>query len=121
MRARAHTEPVAVTPVAEVVPAALAGSGPVRDLVVPVAVGAQEPLGELIERRDAVIVGLRRGGASPPALHRPPAGPGPVGDGLLRLEGELQRIAGEVVGPERRRRLEVFAPGRHRLAGPSED
>ena len=121
MRARAHTEPVTVTPVAKVVPAALAGTGPVRDLVVAEALTAQELLGELVQRRDAVVIRLRRGRASPPALDGPPTGARPVGDGLLRLERELQRIAGEVIGPQRGRSLEVFAPGRRRLPGPAED
>src|SRR6185436_13435883 len=65
--------------------------------------------------------GLRRGRASPPALDGPPTGPGPVGDGLLRLQRQLQRVAGEMVGPQRRGSLEVFAPASGRLPGPAED
>src|SRR5438093_1086513 len=98
MRSGANTEPVAVAPVAQVVPATLAGTGPVRDLVVPVAVLPQDPFGELVQPYDTGIVWLRGRRALPPALHRTPAGARPVRDRLLGLQGQLQRVAGEVVG-----------------------
>src|ERR1700687_2098921 len=97
MRARTHTEPVAVPPVAEVVLAALARAGPVRDLVVPVAVTSEEGFGELVQRRDAVVVRLRRRRTSPPALDRPPAGPRPVRDRLLGVQHELEGGTGQMV------------------------
>src|SRR6059036_3004916 len=106
MRPGADTKPVAVAPVAQVVPAALAGTGPVRDLVVPVAVLSQDPFGELVQPCDTRVVRLRGRRATPPALHRTPARAGPVRDRLLRLESQLQRVAGEVVGTQRDRRCQ---------------
>src|SRR5438093_457242 len=67
MRPGADTKPVAVAPVAQVVPAALAGTGPVRDLVVPVAVLSQDPFGELVQPCDTRVVRLRGRRATPPA------------------------------------------------------
>src|SRR5439155_20326514 len=121
MRPGADAKPVAVTPVAQVVSTALAGTGPVRDLVVPVAVFSQDPFGELVEAGDAGVVRLGRRRAAPPALHRTPAGPRPVRDRLLRLERELQRVPGEVVGAERDSRRPVAAPGRLGRARPPKD
>ena len=121
MRPGTDAKPVAVTPVAQVVSTALAGTGPVRDLVVPVAVFSQDPFGELVEARDTRVVGLGRCRAAPPALYRTPAGSRPVRHGLLGLERELERVAGEVVGAQRDRRCQILTPRRRGLAGPAED
>src|SRR3981081_4334797 len=118
VRARPHTEPVADPPVAGVVRAWFPRACPVRDLVVPVAVTSEERFGELVESRDAVVVGLRRRRTSPPALDGPPAGTRPVRDGLLRLQRELERITGQVIGLQRDRGLQVRAPAGGALAPP---
>src|SRR6266571_267161 len=108
MRSRANTEPVAVAPVAQVVQTTLTGTGPVRDLVVPVAVLSQDPFGELVQPCDTGFVRLRGRRAMPPALHRAPAGARPIRDRLLRLQGQLERVAREVVGTQRDRRCQIL-------------
>src|SRR5512132_3854538 len=121
MRARAHTEPVTVTPVAKVVPAALAGTGPVRDRVVAEALMAQECFGQLVQPRNPVIIGLRGRDTTAPALDRLPPRARPVRDRFLRLERELERVAREVIGGQADCGGEILLPGPVRLTGPAED
>src|SRR5712691_8438725 len=121
VRPGANAEPVAVAPVAQVVATALAGKGPVRDLIVPVAALSQDAFGELVQPCDTRVVGLGRCRATPPAFYRTPAGTRPVRDRLLGLERELQRVAGEVVGTERYGRCQILTPRLRGLAGPAED
>src|SRR5438270_9701596 len=54
----------------------------------------------LVAVREAVVVRLRRRGRRAPALDHRPAAPAPVRDAFLRLERELERVAGQVIGLE---------------------
>src|SRR2546425_7731967 len=122
VRAGAHAEPLLVAPVAEVVPAPLPGARPVRDLVVAVAGGGQPALGDLIEHGEALVVRLRVGRAAAPALEDAPAATRPVRDRLLgRVQTQLERIAGHVVGSEGDGGGEIALPFGEGLAGPAED
>src|SRR5439155_1224755 len=122
VRAGAHAEPLLVAPVAEVVPAALPGASPVRDLVVAVARGGQPALGDPIEHGEALVVRLRVGRAATPALEDLPAATGPVRDRLLRrVQTQLERIAGHVVGSQGDGGREIALPLGDGLAGPAED
>src|SRR5205823_804813 len=121
MRAHAQPQPLLVPPINEVVPALASRTRPVRDLVVPIARGGENALGGAIEAGDAVVVGLRRGGAFAPAPDTLPTRPGPIRDGLLGLERKLERVTRHVVRAERDRGLEVGAPGLRGLPGPAED
>src|SRR2546429_112217 len=121
-RAAPPAEPLLVAPVAEVVPAALPGARPVRDLVVAVARGGQPALGDPIEHGEALVVRLRVGRAATPALEDLPAATGPVRDRLLRrVQTQLERIAGHVVGSEGDGGREIALPLGDGLAGPAED
>src|SRR5439155_1576220 len=93
MRPGTDAEPVAVTPVAQVVSTAFAGKGPVRDLVVPVTVLPQDPFGELVQARDTRVVGLGRCRAAPPALYRTPAGSRPVRHGRRLHRAQVEGVA----------------------------
>src|SRR5438445_747379 len=83
---------------------------PVRDLVVAVSGACQLALRDAVEPSDRGVVGLRRGGARAPAPQDLPAAPGPVRDGLLGIEAELERIAGNVIHAKRDRRREIAPP-----------
>src|SRR5438477_12518971 len=98
MRAHAKAEPILIPPIDEVVPALASRTRPVRDLVVPVARGSERALGGSIQASDTVVVGLRGGGAFAPAPDTLPPCSRPVRDCLLGLEGELERVTGEMVG-----------------------
>src|SRR2546430_16286003 len=86
VRAGAPAEPLLVAPVAEVVPAALPGARPVRDLVVAVAHGGREialPLGDGLAgpAEDEVDAHVQRGVANG----------GDGGGAVLRLVGPAER------------------------------
>ena len=121
MRARADAKPVAVAPVAEVVQRALARPRPVRDLVVAVAAASQNALGQTVQARHTGVVGLRGCGPLAPALEYRPTAAGPVRDRSFRVETQLERIARDVVGPERDRRFEIALPVSHGLPRPAKD
>ena len=94
---------------------------PVRDLVVAVSGACQLALRDAVEPSDRGVVGLRRGGARAPAPQDLPAAPGPVRDGLLGIEAELERIAGNVIHAKRDRRREIAPPRGFALTRPAED
>src|SRR5206468_2060520 len=121
VRPGTDAEPLAVTPVHEVVERVLFRMRPVRDLVVAVSGACQLALRDAVEPSDRGVVGLRRGGARAPAPQDLPAAPGPVRDGLLGIEAELERIAGNVIHAKRDRRREIAPPRGFALTRPAED
>src|SRR5438128_6952183 len=121
VRAGADAEPIAVAPVPEVVERTLSGPCPVRDLVVAVAGVTKGALRHPVHAGDTGVIGLRRGRRATPALQDRPAATRPIRDGAVGVEPQLERVAGEVVGAESRRNVEVALPARNRLAGPAKD
>src|SRR5258705_3644132 len=117
----AHTKPVAVAPVPEVVQRTLPRSCPVRDLVMAIAGATERALRDPVHMGDTRVVGLRRGRRSAPALEDGPAAAGPVRDRPVWVEPKLQRVAGNVIWPESGRDLQIVFPGRQRLPRPAED
>ncbi len=121
VRSGPQAEPLAVPPIDEVVLAAFPRTRPVGDLVVLVAGPSERTLCGAVQPRDALVVGLRDGGLLPPAQHAPPARTGPVRDGLLRLEHQLERIARDVIRREADRVGQIAHPVIARLIWPSKN
>src|SRR5205814_442733 len=90
MRAGPHAEPLAIAPVPEVVQRPFCRTCPVRDLVVAVPGGTKVTFSLAIHRGDGVFARLTVERVPPPPLEHPPSPARPVGDGLFRIEPELE-------------------------------
>src|SRR5438105_1514890 len=119
--ARPDTEPVAVAPVPKVVEATLPSPRPIGDLVVAISGAREHAFRELVHPGETGVAGLRRGRGDAPAFEDRPTTPGPVRDGRLRIEAQLERVAGDVIRVQRDCCFEVACPARDRLARPAED
>ena len=121
MRAGPDPEPLPIAPVAEVVQRAFPRARPVRDLVVAVAGHAKVTFSLAIHPRDDALIGLSVQSVAPPALENAPSPARPVGVRFLRIEPQLEGVAGRVIRREREGRTKVLPPVVLFLAGPTED
>src|SRR6266550_6688705 len=119
--AGSHAEPVAVAPVPEVVERTLSRPSPVCDLVVAVARALEGAFGDAVHTGDTGVIGLCLCGGSAPAFEDRPPATRPIRDGPLRIETQLERVAGDVIGVQPGCRLQVPLPGCDVLSGPAED
>src|SRR5207249_6014380 len=119
--ADSHAEPVAVAPVPEVVERTLSRPSPVGDLAVAVPRALECAFGDPVHPGDTGVIGLCLCGGSAPAFEDRPPATRPIRDRPLRIEPQLERVAGDVIGVQPGCRLEVPLPGCDVLSGPPED